>query len=357
MSIYSMTGFARAQVRVPFRDQDQIAYTLTVKSVNHRFLDVQLRLPSGLDALEMELRRIMKEKLVRGHVDLTLSIDRTSQQKAGYNRELVEGYLAAFSAAREEHGLGGQPDLNTILRLPGALQTDNRSNGDEDLDVLSASAMREIVPLLEQLNVMRAREGESLAAILHATLDRLAEATHGVAELRPEVEQRYQDRLTQRLEAATGAEFNRQRLLEEDMIEAVVGLAPNIFYGTGLAPAVVFLRRTKPTDRRQKVLIVDAASLFRKGRAQNFLDPEHAQQIIDWVRAFANVENRARVVTIDEVKAQDWALNISRYVLPPIDDDLPSLSDAVAAFKQALADARAAEDHLRTVLVEGGWLE
>jgi uncharacterized protein (TIGR00255 family) len=99
--------------------------------------------------------------------------------------------------------------------LPGALQTENRSNGDEDLDALSASAIREIVPLLEQLNVMRAREGASLAAILHATLDRLAEATDGVAELRPEVEQRYQDRLTQRLEAATGAEFNRQRLLEE----------------------------------------------------------------------------------------------------------------------------------------------
>ena len=215
MPIFSMTGFARSQVRVPLRDQDQIAYTLTLKSVNHRFLDVQLRLPSGLDALEMELRRILKEKLVRGHVDLTLSIDRTSQQKAGYNRELVEGYLAAFAAAREEHGLGGQPDLNTILSLPGALQSDNRSNGDEDFDALSASVMREIVPLLEQLNVMRAREGEALAAILHSTLNRLAEATDGVTELRPEVEQRYQDRLTQRLEAATGAEFNRQRLLEE----------------------------------------------------------------------------------------------------------------------------------------------
>jgi type I restriction enzyme M protein len=149
----------------------------------------------------------------------------------------------------------------------------------------------------------------------------------------------------------------RQRLLEEDLIEAVVGLAPNIFYGTGLAPAVVFLRRTKPVDRRNKVLIVDASSLFRKGRAQNFLDPEHAQQIIDWVRAFADVENRARVVTTDEVAAQDWTLNISRYVLPPIADDISSLPDAVAAFKQALADARSAEDHLRQILVEGGWLE
>jgi len=211
MPIYSMTGFARTQVRV----HDQLTYTLSLKSVNHRFLDVQLRLPSGLDALEMEIRRALKENLVRGHVELSLSIDRTSQQTAGYNRDLVAGYMAAFEAAREEHGLTGQPDLNAILCLPGALQTENRGNGDEDLAALSESVQREIVPLLGQLNTMRAREGESLVSILNATLDRLSAATHGVAELRPEVEQRYQDRLTQRLEAATGAEFNRQRLLEE----------------------------------------------------------------------------------------------------------------------------------------------
>lgn len=149
----------------------------------------------------------------------------------------------------------------------------------------------------------------------------------------------------------------RRSLLEEDMIEAVVSLAPNIFYGTGLAPAVVFLRRTKLELRRNKVLIVDASSLFRKGRAQNFLDTEHAQQMTDWVREFKDVENRAKVVTTDEIAEHDWTLNISRYVLPSVDNDTPSLPDAFESFKRALADARAAEDHLRTVLVEGGWLE
>jgi uncharacterized protein (TIGR00255 family) len=214
MPIYSMTGFARAQVRVPLLNGEQLSYTLTVKSVNHRFLDVQLRLPSGLDALEMELRKALKDNLVRGHVDLTLQVDRSSQQTAGYNRELVNGYLAAFSAAREEHGLTGQqPDLNAILRLPGALQSDSR--GDDDQTALTESVQREIAPLLEELKIMRAREGEALMAILHGTLDRLAEATEGVATLRPEVEERYQARLTERLLAATGPEFNRQRLLEE----------------------------------------------------------------------------------------------------------------------------------------------
>ena len=211
MPIYSMTGFARVQVRV----NDQLGYTLSLKSVNHRFLDVQLRLPNGLDGLEMDLRRALKEHLVRGHVELTLSVDRSTQQTAGYNRDLVAGYLAAFNAAREEHALSGQPDLNVILRLPGVLQNDNRGNGEDDSAALAESVQQQISPLLGQLKIMRAREGESLAGILQASLDRLAEAVEGVALLRPEIEQRYQERLTQRLIAATGPEFNRQRLLEE----------------------------------------------------------------------------------------------------------------------------------------------
>jgi len=213
MAISSMTGFARVQVRVPLDDEDQLSYTLTVKSVNHRFLDLQFRLPSGLDALEMDLRKVLKENLVRGHVDLTLTVDRSSQAKAGYNRELISGYLAAFDAARREHGLKCEPDLNAALRLPGALQAEDR--GGDDLAALAASVMEQIVPLLEQLKTMRAREGEALEAILHGTLDRLAEATKGVAELRPEIEQRYQERLAQRLAAAVGPEFNQQRVLEE----------------------------------------------------------------------------------------------------------------------------------------------
>lgn len=211
MPIYSMTGFARTQVRV----HDALAYTLSVKSVNHRFLDIQLRLPAGLDALEVELRRVLKESLIRGHVELTLSVDRTTQQRAGYNREIVAGYIDAFRQARGEFRLKGDPDLNAVLRMPGALQTESRSNSEEDIAALTASAVNAIGPLLDELKVMRAREGEALEQILRACLDRLAETVDGVAALRPEVEQRYQERLTQRLTTATGNEFNRQRLLEE----------------------------------------------------------------------------------------------------------------------------------------------
>jgi uncharacterized protein (TIGR00255 family) len=213
MAISSMTGFARVQMTVPGRAQEQLSYTLTIKSVNHRFLDLQFRLPSGMDGLEMELRKVLKDNLVRGHVDLTLSVDRNSQAKAGYNRELITGYLTAFETARKEHKLKGEPDLNAALRLPGALQGEER--GGDDHAALAASVLEQMTPLLEQLKAMRTREGEALAAILHGTLDRLAAATASVGELRPEVEQRYQERLAQRLSAAAGPDFDKQRVLEE----------------------------------------------------------------------------------------------------------------------------------------------
>jgi uncharacterized protein (TIGR00255 family) len=213
MAISSMTGFARVQVRVPAGGEDQLTYTLTVKSVNHRFLDLQFRLPSGLDALEVELRRMLKDNLIRGHVDLILSVERNAQAKAGYNRELIAGFLTAFRAASREHGLTGEPDLNAAMRLPGALQGEDRK--EDDLAALSASVLENVVPLIEQLKIMRAREGEALEGILRGTLDRLAAATGSVAELRPEIEQLYQDRLAQRLAALMGPEFSQQRVLEE----------------------------------------------------------------------------------------------------------------------------------------------
>jgi type I restriction-modification system DNA methylase subunit len=120
----------------------------------------------------------------------------------------------------------------------------------------------------------------------------------------------------------------------------------------GAAPA------QKAPERAGKVLIVDASSLYRKGRAQNFLDPEHGATILGWVRAFADAPDRARVVTQVEIAAEDWTLNISRYVLPPIGADIPPLPEAVSQFKAALERVREAEDDLRRVMTKGaGWHE
>ena len=77
--VYSMTGFARSSGRV----SESLGFTLSLKSVNHRFLDLHMRLPGGTEALEMQLRRLLKQKMVRGHVEVTLNLDRGQKAEAG----------------------------------------------------------------------------------------------------------------------------------------------------------------------------------------------------------------------------------------------------------------------------------
>ncbi len=148
-----------------------------------------------------------------------------------------------------------------------------------------------------------------------------------------------------------------QKLLEMDLIEAVIGLAPNLFYGTGLAACILLLRKKKPAPRRHKVMIVDASRLFRRGRAQNYLEPEHALKIQEWFEQYEDVADAVRIVGLDEIKAEDWTLNISRYVLPPLQDNIPPLPEAIQAFKDALNRCREAEERLAKVMSEGGWLQ
>ena len=155
-----------------------------------------------------------------------------------------------------------------------------------------------------------------------------------------------------------GAEGDiRKKLLEMDLVEAVIGLAPNLFYGTGLAACILVLRKRKPAKHKNKVLIADASRLFRRGRAQNYLEPEHAAEILGWYRDSADVQDAVRVVSLDDIKSEDWTLNISRYVLPPLQDDIPPLPVAIAAFKNALTRCREAEDRLAKVMTEGGWIK
>jgi type I restriction enzyme M protein len=134
-------------------------------------------------------------------------------------------------------------------------------------------------------------------------------------------------------------------------------LAPNLFYGTGLAACIVVLRKRNSVKHKKKVLIADASRLFRRGRAQNYLEGEHTAEILGWYRGFADVPNAARVVSLEEIMTEDWTLNISRYVLPPLQEDIPPLPDAIAAFKDALTRCREAEKRLEQVMSEGGWLQ
>jgi type I restriction enzyme M protein len=142
----------------------------------------------------------------------------------------------------------------------------------------------------------------------------------------------------------------RRKLLEMDLLDAVIGLGPNLFYGTGLAACIlIFSRQTKHPGR---VLMVDASSLYQSGRNQNTLEPEHAQQILAWVQAYEDVPGHARVVKLADIAANDWNLNIPRYVEPVIEEETITVAEALGNLQTALTEAYAAEDRLKQLLVE-----
>ena len=149
----------------------------------------------------------------------------------------------------------------------------------------------------------------------------------------------------------------REKLVRSGILKGIIGLPGNLFYGTGIPACILVLRKKKPAQRRKKVMIADSSRRFRRGRAQNYLEPEHALEIRSWFEKYEDVQDAVRIVGIEEIKAEDWTLNISRYVLPPLHEDIPPLPEAIATFKEALTRCREAEDRLAKVMVEGGWLQ
>ncbi|MBD2278961.1 type I restriction-modification system subunit M [Aphanizomenon flos-aquae] len=109
----------------------------------------------------------------------------------------------------------------------------------------------------------------------------------------------------------------RQRILEEDLIEAVIGLAPNLFYGTGIPASILILNRNKQEERKKKILFIDASSKYQRMRSQNYLQSEHITDIVTSYQAFTDEEGYAKVASLEEIANNDYILNINRYVLPP----------------------------------------
>jgi uncharacterized protein (TIGR00255 family) len=160
MPLRSMTGFAQVKGQV----NAQLAFALSLKSVNHRFLDLHFRLPTDTDALEMKLRRMLKEKMARGHVEVILNLDRSGTNVVALNRQLIAGYVEAFRAAADEFGVEGEPDLNVVLRMPGAMDAGAERSGDE----LEGAVMARVEEALFRLNEMREEEGRSVSTELRA---------------------------------------------------------------------------------------------------------------------------------------------------------------------------------------------
>jgi len=142
----------------------------------------------------------------------------------------------------------------------------------------------------------------------------------------------------------------RQALLEADLLEAVIGLGPNIFYGTQLAACVMVFRQQKAKEKSKKVLFIDASEQVRVGRAQNFLEPEHVQQIYSWYKDYKDVENYVKVADLSDLEENDFNLNIPLYVEKIIEDNLPSVEEALTDLKEAWKESQKAEERFKSIL-------
>jgi uncharacterized protein (TIGR00255 family) len=234
MPIRSMTGFAQVTGQV----DSKLNFTLSLKSVNHRFLDLHFRLPSNSDALEMKLRGKLKEHMARGHLELTLSLQPAVGGNFALNRELVGSYIQAFRAAAKEFGIGADPDLNAILRIPGALDSATLPN-DSDLDTVVLSKADEA---LQRLNEMREAEGQGTGRELRNLMKRIEEACKQIEKHRQATLKTYAEKLNSRLQELIGSQIEPERVLQEaallvdrsDIQEELVRLDNHVKHFLGL---------------------------------------------------------------------------------------------------------------------------
>ena len=207
MPVRSMTAFAQVKGQAG----EQLAFTLSLKSVNHRFLDLNLRMPSETDALEMKLRRALKDKLARGHVDAILGIERGATAQFEVNKDLVGGYVQAFRAAAKQFAVSAEPDLNAILRMPGALSS-AMASVDGDFEQAVLAKLDECVGLL---NEMRTLEGKGIERELRERMQGLKSATTEIEKLRPVVSKAYLEKVETRMKELIGNHADQDRVLQE----------------------------------------------------------------------------------------------------------------------------------------------
>jgi type I restriction enzyme M protein len=147
----------------------------------------------------------------------------------------------------------------------------------------------------------------------------------------------------------------REGLLKEDLIEAVVGLPTNLFYGTGIPAAIIVISREKNEARRGKVLFVEASREFEQGTTQNYLSNENVEKIAATVGAYTNVARYARVVEIAEIENNEWNLNISRYVETAEAEIRVDVASAIARLREAEKARDRAKDVMDAYLRELGY--
>ena len=214
LPIRSMTGYALLR-----QETSAGELTVSLRSVNHRGLDLHFYLSSEFAPFENALRSLLKERLSRGHVEIRMSlVSNAGSDRGSYNRELLGRYLAAFQGAAAEFGIDGKPDLNVLLALPGVLESTRdtkltSSFGEEAVAVMEACA--------GELNNYREREGSELKTAIVRELDALDESSSQITAVRSDAVPQFSARLQERLRLLLGDQMlPPNRLVEETAVLA-----------------------------------------------------------------------------------------------------------------------------------------
>jgi uncharacterized protein (TIGR00255 family) len=209
--IRSMTGYSRVRA-----EEGDFALSVTIKSINHRFLDLQVRVSGGLEPFEPVVRSLIKEHIARGHVEVQVSLERAGSTALQLDRKLLDAYVATLQELRREFGFASEPDLVALLRIPGMVAAGNGELSAQESQRLQEVLERVARQALAGLNEMRVREGEALERDIRARLERLAALAMSVSQLAQDVPALYRRRLEKRVEEILGSvELDGTRLAQE----------------------------------------------------------------------------------------------------------------------------------------------
>jgi uncharacterized protein (TIGR00255 family) len=218
MPIRSMTGFARVSRSLPSGE-----LTLSIKTVNHRGLDLHFHMPSEFDSVEPALRAVIRKRIVRGHAQVQASFKRNAEaggdSGATINEALLQAWIDSFRELATRFKIDSKPDLNQALRLPGMIESRATSQvADEALESETLSAAAEA---LEELDRFRLREGASIDTELRARVASIHEIVKKMEEIRsralPYFHKRLHDRLSDML---NGSQIEPGRLAQEAAVLA-----------------------------------------------------------------------------------------------------------------------------------------
>ena len=214
---FSMTGYARTH-----SEGDDLSLVLTIRSVNHRFLDMQIRIPPQLEPFERLIRRTVKQHVKRGQLQISASL-RWKQAATAFtiNRSLTEAYLKAYQELSEEYSVVAQPDLNVILRVPGVIGFDNADLDDERKTLLEQTLVDCLERAAEELNRTRRQEAEGIVKEMEQRGRSIQADLEKLKAVREETVPKFRERLERRLqEVLEKVDLDPQRLVQESAVLA-----------------------------------------------------------------------------------------------------------------------------------------